>query len=640
MPRQRPRLPTLPARRGMILLAVLVTIVLLSLAAYQFSDLAFSEYKSADQALRQAQAVALADSGVHYAAALLSDPNAVSSTLNGNPYHNPNIFANVKVPGDNTKGYTGSFTLLGLPDLQGDGSPRYGAIDVSGKINLNAMMVLDPTGQTLFKMLQQLPNMTDEIAANIVDWLDPDDDPYNGIGAESDYYGAQNPSYRAKNGPLDSLEELLLIKDITPELLFGQYRNPYGLPMDNSGGAIDFGWSAFLTIHSREQNVDAGGNALVYLNDSNLNTLSGNLNPIAGPAMTNFILLARIYGVNSNSPSGNNSGSSGNNTNNSNGKNSNSTTNKSSTSSKSTPMSSAPASKATTGSTGGRSTSGGGRTSGSGMKGGGAGGASGGRGTSGGGASAGGAMRGGASGGVTGGSPAASKSAATPAPASNDGDTDDTPNANNNASGSSQIVQGDPASANIDLTQPAKQNINSLFDLVNAQVSVPGQNGGPTTVYQSPLNDPNTLRTTLPLLFNNTTLNPGTDTPARVNINTAPQEVLQALESVKGGWSDADVQTILSTRPALSSDQAPAEIFATPTWLITEANLDPGMLSNMDQYITTRSQVYRVHVQATVDAAGGPTARVEAIIDTNGAKPRILSWRNLTELGKGANISP
>jgi hypothetical protein len=29
----------------------------------------------------------------------------------------------------------------------------------------------------------------------------------------------------------------------------------------------------------------------------------------------------------------------------------------------------------------------------------------------------------------------------------------------------------------------------------------------------------------------------------------------------------------------------------------------------------------------------GPTIRVEAVIDTNGGRPRIIAWRDLSELG-------
>src|SRR5262249_61530763 len=76
-------------RRGAVLLVVLVTVVMLSLAAYQYSTWMSSEYKVSRTSLRAAQANALAQSGVHYAASLLSSPDALSSTLNGNPYNNP-----------------------------------------------------------------------------------------------------------------------------------------------------------------------------------------------------------------------------------------------------------------------------------------------------------------------------------------------------------------------------------------------------------------------------------------------------------------------------------------------------------------------------------------------------------------------
>src|SRR5262249_39978452 len=163
---------------------VLVVVVLLSLAVYHYSDLTLAEYKAADQAHRQAQAVALADSGVHYTAALLSNSSAMSSQLNGNPYQNITAFANVRVKGKDASGYPGTFTLLAPPDPQGgSGSVRNGVIDESGKINLNSMMVIDPSGKALQTLLQQLPNMTPDIAASIVDWIDADNTPLTG-GAE------------------------------------------------------------------------------------------------------------------------------------------------------------------------------------------------------------------------------------------------------------------------------------------------------------------------------------------------------------------------------------------------------------------------------------------------------------------------
>src|SRR5207302_1022705 len=82
-------------------------------------------------------------------------------------------------------------------------------------INLNALLRLNPNdkdGKTAKQILMALPNMTDDVADSILDWLDPDDDPRPN-GAESNYYSALG--YSAKNGPMDSLDELLMVKGVT-----------------------------------------------------------------------------------------------------------------------------------------------------------------------------------------------------------------------------------------------------------------------------------------------------------------------------------------------------------------------------------------------------------------------------------------
>jgi general secretion pathway protein K len=58
------------------------------------------------------------------------------------------------------------------------------------------------------------------IADAIIDWED-DDDEHRVNGAESDYYQGLPTAYVAKNKRLDSLEELLFVKGVTPELYNG-----------------------------------------------------------------------------------------------------------------------------------------------------------------------------------------------------------------------------------------------------------------------------------------------------------------------------------------------------------------------------------------------------------------------------------
>lgn len=69
------------------------------------------------------------------------------------------------------------------------------------------------------------PDQVENIIESIKDWLDSDED-VSARGAESAYYQTLTPPYNARNGPLDSLDELLLVKGITPEIFFGSEGKP------------------------------------------------------------------------------------------------------------------------------------------------------------------------------------------------------------------------------------------------------------------------------------------------------------------------------------------------------------------------------------------------------------------------------
>ena len=97
--------------------------------------------------------------------------------------------------------------------------------------------------------------------------------------------------------------------------------------------------------------------------------------------------------------------------------------------------------------------------------------------------------------------------------------------------------------------------------------------------------------------------------------------------------AEADVEKIIGTRPRLSSTDAPSESFLTSAWLATDVQLTTATLKKIDKYVTGRTQVYRVQSIGSFEGKG-PSIRVEAVIDTNGGRPRILAWRDLSELGK------
>jgi type II secretory pathway component PulK len=314
---KQPAAPVLPrrsrlfSRRGSVLVTVLVVVVLLALASYQYTDVMTSQYKHSTNIVRYNQARMACESGVNYVCALLGEPSNISGMLNGNPYYNPEYYQDqlLMQDKDNRPRFNSKFSVIApgtMPgDIAGAQGPLFGVCDEAGKINVNAVMRLDPTGKTLYNLLMQLPNMTDDIACAIVDWLDADDVPYTSPvggqgGAETSYYMGMSPPYAPKSGPIDSLEELLLVRGVTPDLLYGNDINKNGVQDPNEGasdGSFSTGWSAYLTIYSREQNINSSGSYRVYVNDPSLTTLQTNLQGTQLSAdLQTFILLYRIYG--------------------------------------------------------------------------------------------------------------------------------------------------------------------------------------------------------------------------------------------------------------------------------------------------------------------------------------------------------
>jgi type II secretory pathway component PulK len=584
-------------RRAAVLLAVLVVIVLLTLAGYQYSDWMMAEARAAASSTRAAQAQALAESGVNYAAAVLSNPDAIASTLSGNPFNNPSAFSGIQVSdGSSTQGMPGRFSVLSLvpPDQAGSSSTpyRFGVTDEAGKINLNAILALDRNqGNVAKQMLMAIPNMTDEASDSILDWLDSDDTPRQS-GAESDYYGAQQVPYQAKNGPLDSLEELLLVKGVTPQLLFGNDLNRNGTldpGEDTSSGQVDQGWAAYLTVYSREPNVDSTGNPRVYLNDSDLNTLYNNLMALSlSQDVVNFIMAARMYGLQ-------------------------------------------------TGGTGGRGGASG--TGGTGAAGGATGGGAGGAGTT---------NR------MSTPSMTGNTRTATPTRTGGDNDADDRATATNttaspvafssaNRGSVMSQISGDRSRGGTSGSNGRRgggnQNISSIWDLINGTVTVQTTSGrtNQSVSMPSPLKDPSAQQQYLPILLDKTTTSQNADLSPRINVNTAGPTVLAALQAAVPSLQDSDVQAIQANQPDYGSATAPDAIYQTPAWLLTQANLSPTTLKALDKYITARTGVYRMQVQGYFD--NGTASRVEAVIDTNNSRPRVVYWRNLSELGRGFDLS-
>jgi hypothetical protein len=153
--------------------------------------------------------------------------------------------------------------------------------------------------------LMALPGMTMDIADAILDWIDEDEEPRE-FGAERDFYSSLNSPYQARNGPINSIEELLLVRGVTPELLFGRDQNRNGmidpeemqvaLPVDETLGSMDFGWAQYLTVYSRETFKDPTGNPKINLNGDDLQLLFTELSAVIDADWAGFICAYRQVG--------------------------------------------------------------------------------------------------------------------------------------------------------------------------------------------------------------------------------------------------------------------------------------------------------------------------------------------------------
>ena len=289
------------------MILVLVVISMLALVSLSFCELMLNERKAAQTSGRQAQARVLAQSGAELARQFLDrDPQDQADA--GGVYDNPQIFSDVLVADDETPLDRGRFTIV-APRIEDRTivGVRYGLQDESTRINLTTLLQADKSAKGSAKaMLMGLPGMTDEISDAILDWIDADGTPRE-HGAEADYYASLTPAYAPRNGPPASIEELLLVRGVTPQLLFGADAAGMGMTagassdesiegVDNSDGSMDHGWAAYLTLYSAESKNKSDGTEKINLNQSDLQKLYDGLKTALDEASATFVVAYRQNG--------------------------------------------------------------------------------------------------------------------------------------------------------------------------------------------------------------------------------------------------------------------------------------------------------------------------------------------------------
>lgn len=636
-------------RRGSILIVVLVLVMLLTFAVYGFTRRMLMENRAAVAYGKAAKAATSAASGIELAASAVSrraiDP--------ANPillYHRPDLFAGIAMNSAAAGATAARFTLVApVPGNATMGQMRFGLTDESAKLNINAIVATPSSGQSsgsggssssgqsgqqgaasntdqsesgqsasssatssdqnasasgasdsgddgsssgadqsgqsgsssgtessgqssdedseadLQKQVMRLaylPGMTESLADAILDYIDSDS-TVRAYGAESAYYQGLAMPYYAKDGPLESLDELLMVRGVTPMLLYGEDANRNGLldpnendglaspPGDNADGVLLRGWTQFLTVYSRESNTLWDGTEKIHINQGILTELyDAIVDQTSNEDMAKFIVAYRMYGAAEPEEEGEEDSED--------------------------QQDSSDSDDSTNDSDGGRS-----------------------------------------------------------------GDSDQSEGDSQSAAGAMDELAGNVAEAmagsgggsvtrgGLDLSPGPKVKIKSLYELIDCEVEVAGNEeaGTEAQTLTSPWTT-GTILTDYPKLRNLFSLKKKKVIKGRINVNQARYEVLIGIPPM----TESLAQSIISSRPSTGSGMDPSR--RTTAWLVAENLVSLEMMRKLDKYLTGRGDVFRVQSVGFFND-GGPQARIEALIDGTVYPAQVVMYRDLTELGPG-----
>lgn len=149
---------------------------------------------------------------------------------------------------------------LSANDLQSNDVPtlRLGLEHESAKLHLQTLLRWEGEGQNASLVLQNLSGVSPVIADRILDWID-DDQNARPLGAEALQYAAWGLNYIPPNRVPHSLDELLLIPGVSPQIFFGAQTQftPPQIPSDTAPDSL-----ADLSRTSMNSNTDQGALAL------------------------------------------------------------------------------------------------------------------------------------------------------------------------------------------------------------------------------------------------------------------------------------------------------------------------------------------------------------------------------------------
>ena len=192
----------LAGRQGVALILVLWIIMVLSLLISGFAFTMHVETQVAGFSRKELKAEMLARSGIEVARMQLllhdkSPTDAGFDALSQEWVTNQELYVDHEL---------------------GEGKFNVVVTDEERKLPVNNLTAVQ--WHKLLDLLGVDPLDADVIVDSTLDWIDPND-LHRLNGADNSYYGNLIPPYRKKGGPMDRIEEMLMIRGVTKELFDG-----------------------------------------------------------------------------------------------------------------------------------------------------------------------------------------------------------------------------------------------------------------------------------------------------------------------------------------------------------------------------------------------------------------------------------
>jgi DNA uptake protein ComE-like DNA-binding protein len=215
------------------------------------------------------QARYLALAGIERAEALLyqnaHDRSHSGKNHTGQFYDDPQDFRDVDFG-------RGSYSVLRRGRDDEGGGVIYGVADEESRLNVNVATADE---------LTKIQGLGSDVATAITGWR-----TRGGLVSESDYYLSLKPPYKPRGAPFQTVRELLMVRGVTADLLYGRDRHQNGLLDDlaedlhdpakyqDTAAAADLGWADLFTVDSSVKNVNAAGQTRVNIQTADESSLA------------------------------------------------------------------------------------------------------------------------------------------------------------------------------------------------------------------------------------------------------------------------------------------------------------------------------------------------------------------------------